>query len=61
MSELKGQILGVILVLVLFGTISGVLTAAFGAYSRKIKDEVKETTGEDLDASITEFGTMLTY
>ena len=52
MSEIKGQVLGVILVLTLFGVISGVLTAAFNAYKVKIKEETEDLTDIDLsDAS----------
>ena len=48
MSEVKGSILGIILTLVLFGTVSGVLTAAFTIYNNQIKAEVKKQTGEDV-------------
>lgn len=56
MSELKGQLLGIILTLVLFGTVSAVLTAAVSNYNDKIKEEVKEVTGKDVVVS-----GMLTY
>ena len=56
MSELKGTVLGIILTLVLFGTVSAVLTAAFNIYNNKIKEEVKEVTGEDVIV-----GSLLTY
>jgi hypothetical protein len=56
MSELKGTVLGIILTLVLFGTVSAVLTAAFNIYNNKVKEEVKEITGEDVVVS-----GMLTY
>ena len=48
MSELKGTVLGIILTLVLFGTVSAVLTAAFNIYNNRIKEEVKTATGEDV-------------
>ena len=47
MSELKGTVLGIILTLVLFGTVSAVLTAAFNIYNDRIKEEVKQTTIEN--------------
>ena len=51
MSEIKGQVLGVILVLTLFGVISGVLTAAFNAYKLKIKEESENITDIDLSGA----------
>ncbi len=57
MSELKGTVLGIILTLVLFGTVSAVLTAAFNIYNDRVKEEVKEVTGEDIVIS----NNMLTY
>lgn len=51
MSELKGTVLGIILTLVLFGTVSAVLTAAFNIYNNKVKEEVKNATGEDVVVS----------
>lgn len=44
MSEIKGQLLGIILVLMLFGTVAGVMTSAF----KKLGDTVTEKT-EDLN------------
>ena len=52
MSEIKGTILGIILTLVLFGTVSAVLTAAFTIYNDQIKEEVKKQTGEDIVANV---------
>ena len=51
MSELKGTVLGIILTLVLFGTVSAVLTAAFTIYNNKVKEVVKNVTGEDVVVS----------
>lgn len=48
MSEIKGTILGILLTMVLFGTVSGILTAAFTIYNNQIKQEVKKQTGEDV-------------
>ena len=45
MSEMKGQVLGIILVIVLFGTIAAVMKAAFDVYKTKIEDSVEEATG----------------
>ena len=60
MSELKGQVLGVILTIALFGTISGVMTAAFNNYNTKIKEEVKEVTGKEVVVE-SQFGELLHY
>lgn len=48
MSELKGSILGVLLTIILFGTLSACLTAAFAKMSKSVTDEVSEVT-EDLN------------
>ena len=56
MSELKGTVLGIILTLVLFGTVSAVLTAAMSNYNDKIKEEVETVTGKEVVVS-----GMLTY
>ena len=50
MSEIKGQVLGIILVLVLFGVISGALTVAFGHYRDKINEEVENTIDPTIPA-----------
>ena len=45
MSEIKGQILGVVLVIVLFGIISVAMKSAFDVYKDKINGAVTETIG----------------
>ncbi|MFA6675802.1 MAG: hypothetical protein WCS49_02890 [Bacilli bacterium] len=42
MSELKGSLLGVILVLILFGTLSACLTAAFASMTTAATNQVSE-------------------
>jgi len=42
MSEIKGQLLGIVLVLTLFGIVSGVLIAAFTSMSQSVGDKVNE-------------------
>ena len=61
MSELKGQILGIILTLVMIGTISAVITAAVDNLNGKIKDEVKETTGKEVIVEDDLLSNYLTY
>ena len=48
MSELKATVLGIVLTLTLFAAVSAILTAAFNIYNDKVKEEVKEVTGEDI-------------
>lgn len=40
MSEIKGQILGILLVLAIFGAVSGVLVAAFKNSANNIAEKV---------------------
>jgi len=42
MSEIKGQLLGILLVLMLFGTMTVALTAIFSNMTGKIENEVSE-------------------
>lgn len=51
MSEIKGQILGVVLVIVLFGIISVAMKSAFDVYKGKINDAVTETVGPQAGAN----------
>ena len=53
MSELKGQILGVIITLVLFSSISGVMAAVFTNLTNKVKSETKEVTGVEVSEGTT--------
>lgn len=60
MSELKGQILGVIITLGLFGTISAVMTAVVTNLNNKIKNEAKSITGTEVVVN-EQFGNLLHY
>ncbi|MCQ2776635.1 MAG: hypothetical protein MJ217_02840 [Bacilli bacterium] len=42
MSEIKGQILGVILVLMIFGAVAGAMTAVFSNLSNTITTEASK-------------------
>lgn len=44
MSEIKGQLLGVILVLTIFGAMCAALIPAFQKYSTKIANEATDNT-----------------
>ena len=63
MSEMKGQVLGIILVITLFGTIAAVMKGAFAVYKSKIEDNVEEATGTQItyNSLDTEFGALQTY
>ena len=60
MSELKGQILGVIITLGLFGTISAVMTAVVTNLNNKIKNEAKSITGTEVVVN-EQFDNLLHY
>ena len=49
MSELKGQVLGIVLTVILFGTLAAIMTAAFNIYNSRIIEEVEQFTGESLE------------
>ena len=40
MSEIKGQLLGIVMVIAVFGAVAGVLYGAFQASAKKISDKV---------------------
>ena len=46
MSEIKGQILGVILVLMVFAAVAGTMTALFSSLSKTITNQVSEIDKE---------------
>ena len=45
MSELKGQLLGIVLVLMIFTAVSGAMVTVFNGLSRTVKEQVTETVG----------------
>lgn len=47
MSEIKGQLLGVVLLLMVFATVATIITTAVTALSNKVEAEVTETVGEE--------------
>lgn len=63
MSEMKGQVLGIILVITLFGTIAAVMKGAFSVYKSKIEENVEETTGTQITYNNSEIdlGSLQTY
>ena len=46
MSEVKGTVLGILLVLILFGTMSTVMVSTFESMTNKVQSEVTEVIAE---------------
>ncbi len=44
MSEIKGQLLGIVLVVAVFGVVGGVLVTAFSASAEKIQTKIETDT-----------------
>lgn len=47
MSEIKGQILGIIIVLMIFGVVSGAMVALFSNLTKQVSDNVIELVSEE--------------
>ena len=47
MSEIKGQILGIIIVLMIFGVVSGAMIAMFNNMTKAVSDNVAELIDEE--------------
>lgn len=60
MSEIKGQLLGIIMVLIIFGAVGGVLGALFGESTNKIIDKSENLTKPFEDA-VTGSADLLSY
>ena len=52
MSEIKGQILGIIIVLMIFGVVSGAIIAMFNNMTKAVSDNVAEITDEELSSML---------
>ena len=55
MSEIKGQLLGIIIVLMVFAAVSGAMIAMFNSFTETISNNVQEilsSTESDNDASM---------
>lgn len=48
MSEIKGQLLGIVLVLMVFAAISASMVAVFSNLATKVENEVSEITSANL-------------
>ena len=51
MSEIKGQLLGIVMVLLVFGAVSGVITGIFYKLKTTIKNK-SDTMVEDVEESL---------
>ncbi len=49
MSEIKGQLLGIVLVVAVFGVVGGVLVTAFQASAKSIATSVQKEYNGDVD------------
>lgn len=64
MSEIKGQLLGVVMVLLIFGTVSGVVAGVFAKLKNTISNHSETMISDvqgDLNASNSAFGELLHY
>lgn len=52
MSEIKGQILGIIIVLMIFGVVSGAMVAMFNNLTKSVSDNVAELASEDYTSHV---------
>lgn len=52
MSEIKGQLLGIILVLMIFGVVSGAMVALFSNFTKTVESHVSEMINENEDSSL---------
>lgn len=49
MSEIKGQLLGIILTITIFGIVAGVMTSAFQKASESVKNKIESVTATSID------------
>ena len=63
MSEIKGQLLGIILVVTIFGIVGGALAAIFSTLTNTVEDKVSEeiATFDSLGSSAAYDGHYLQY
>jgi len=47
MSEIKGQLLGIVLAIAMFGIIFGLLQTSFGRTTQKVSDRMEDTAEND--------------
>ena len=62
MSEIKGQLLGIVLVLAIFGAIAGALVAAFSSVGDQVVEYMETATDTESEVyTVIERANLLTY
>ena len=62
MSEIKGQLLGIILVLMVFGAVSAAMVVVFNKLTKNVEDQVSEITNSSSKrTSLYQVGDYLSY
>ena len=52
MSEIKGQLLGIIIVLMVFAAVGGTMVAVFGNFTKTIETTVSEVVNEEISEGL---------
>lgn len=61
MSEIKGQLLGIILVLMVFGAVSAAMVIIFNKLTKNVEDQVSEMTNTSSKNSIYQLSEYIYY
>jgi len=61
MSEIKGQLLGIMLVLILFGSVSAILIAVFSKMGKSVSDNVDSVISSMNSQTPAQNDDLLTY
>ena len=61
MSEIKGQLLGVILVLMVFGAVSAAMVIIFNKLTKNVEDQVSEMTNSSSKSNAYQLSEYISY
>ena len=61
MSEIKGQLLGIILVLMVFGAVSAAMVIIFNKLTKNVEDQVSEMTNSSSKSSAYQLSEYISY
>ncbi|MBO4285917.1 MAG: hypothetical protein J5880_01130 [Bacilli bacterium] len=61
MSEIKGQLLGIILVLMVFGAVSAAMVIIFNKLTKNVEDQVSEMTNSSSKNSTYQLSEYISY
>ena len=61
MSEIKGQLLGIILVLMVFGAVSAAMVIIFNKLTKNVEDQVSEMTNSSSKNRIYHLSEYISY